>query len=307
MFANSPHKQLVRYMKYVQETLINPYLSVPLTINIMLGEDRSGRGGDHTPFRQKGYTAVRISSANEHGDGTGTPPDRNHSTRDVLRQDINNDGVPDSLFINPGYLARNTILNGVVAGLLAAAPDRVNATLQPGLSGATINLPLPDENIDEIIIGIRKYKSKSLEFDTVFTAPREDQIRIALDAGQKNYISVAAVKNGVPGLFSDEYEINLSGSDEIFPDTGSNLIRNFPNPWSGETTIQFETLPENWNQPAVLEVKDMIGRLVELKSLTLSEGINEVVIYAGNLDPGLYSCTVRIKGRNRQSTLMVKN
>ncbi|MFH0761728.1 MAG: M28 family peptidase [Bacteroidota bacterium] len=307
MFANSPHKQLVRYMKYVQETLINPYLSVPLTINIMMGEDRSGRGGDHTPFRQKGYTAVRISSANEHGNGTGTPPDRNHSTRDVLRQDINNDGIPDSLFINPGYLARNTILNGVVAGLLATAPDRVNATVQPELSGATINLPVAEEKIDEIIIGIRRYKSKSLEFDTVFTVPREDHIRIALDAGQRNYVSVAPVRNGAPGLFSDEYEIDLSGSDEILPDTGLNLIRNFPNPWSSETTIQFKTSPENWNQPAVLEIKDMIGRLVDMKSLTLSEGINEVVIYAGNLDPGLYSCTVRFKDRDRQSTLIVKN
>jgi len=307
MFSNSPHKQLVRYIKYVQDSLINPNLSVPLTVNIMLGEDRGGRGGDHTPFRQKGYTAVRITSANEHGNGTGTPPDRNHSTRDVLGQDINGDGILDSLFINPGYLARNSILNGVVAGLLASAPDRVNPIVQPGLSGATIQIQETDDDIEGILVGIRKYKSRSLEFDTLFSVPLQDQFRITLDPGQKNYVSIALVKNGVPGLFSDEIEVNLTGSDEIFQDSGSRLIHNYPNPCSDETTLEFETSREYWYQPAVIEIKDMIGRLVNRKTLTLSAGLTEVVVSAQNLDPGLYSCTVTVKGRDRQSTMIVKN
>ena len=34
---------------------------------IMTAEDRTGRGGDHIPFRQHGYTAMRFTSANENG------------------------------------------------------------------------------------------------------------------------------------------------------------------------------------------------------------------------------------------------
>lgn len=207
-------------MKYVQDELINPYLTTPLTINIMLGEDRTGRGGDHTPFRQKGYTAVRIISANEHGNGTGTAPDRNHTTRDVLGKDLTGDGVLDSLFVNPGYLARNTILNGVVTGLLASAPEKISATLEAKPSGAIIYLPPGYINAERLIIGIRKSNSNSLEFDTLYQVNRSETIEIGLDRSQKNYVSVSAILNGAPGLFSDEYEINLTGPKPLEHQTG---------------------------------------------------------------------------------------
>ena len=73
---NSPHKQLARYIKMHQEERINPLLNTPMTINMILYEDRVGRSGDHIPFRINGYTAIRFCSQNEHGDGSGTPPDR---------------------------------------------------------------------------------------------------------------------------------------------------------------------------------------------------------------------------------------
>ncbi len=212
-YANSAHKQLARYMKYVQEELINPHISAPLIINIMLGEDRTGRGGDHTPFRQKGYTAVRIISANEHGNGTGKAPDRNHTTMDVLGKDINADGILDSLFVNPGYLARNTILNGVVAGLLASAPEKISSTMEVKSDGVVVHLPEGYVNADRIIIGVRKQNSNSLEFDTIFKVNRADKFLVRLSIGQKNYISIAPLREGAPGLFSDEYEIILSDID----------------------------------------------------------------------------------------------
>lgn len=207
-FANSAHKQLARYMKYVQDVLINPYLATPMVINIMQGEDRTGRGGDHTPFRQKGYTAVRIISANEHGNGTGKAPDRNHTIKDVIGKDLNGDGQPDSLYVNPGYLARNTILNGVVTGLLASAPAKLPITAEVRYPGARIMLPKGYTGADGFIIGIRKFSSNSLEFDSVYRIRQTKCIKIKLEKGQKYFVSFAPILHGSPGLFSDEFEVN---------------------------------------------------------------------------------------------------
>jgi len=57
-----------------QEEIINPLLSTPMTINLILKQDRTGRGGDQIPFQQKGYTAIRITEQNENGNGKGLPP-----------------------------------------------------------------------------------------------------------------------------------------------------------------------------------------------------------------------------------------
>jgi hypothetical protein len=197
-------------MKYVQDDLINPYLSTPLIINIMLGEDRTGRGGDHTPFRQKGYTAVRIISANEHGNGTGKGPDRNHTTRDVLGKDLNGDGILDSLFVNPGYLARNTIMNGVVTGLLASSPEKVVPKLIVKPFGILIELPAKKFHVDGYLVGIRRYSSSNLEFDTISKFKNAKKLRVSLNRGEQYFISVAPVYQGAPGLFSDEFKVALS-------------------------------------------------------------------------------------------------
>ena len=304
--ANSSHKQLARYMKYVQDNLINPYLAVPMTINIMLGEDRSGRGGDHTPFRQKGYTAVRVISANEHGNGTGTPPDRNHTTRDQRGQDINGDGTLDSLFVNPGYLARNTIMVGVTAALLASAPAKVTATAGVREAGAVISLPAGTGNADGFLVGIRKFKSKSLEFDTVYTVHASNQISVGLDSGQKNYVSLAPIAAGAPGLFSDEMEINLTGTGEGEPNTGFRLYQNYPNPWSEETYIRIETPEEYRNKPAELQVRDLLGRIVHEQEIEINTSEILIPLKASGLSPGLFIYTLEFSGNGSKSALMVK-
>lgn len=307
MFANSSHKQLARYMKYIQDELINPYLSTPLIINIMLGEDRGGRGGDHTPFRQKGYAAVRIISANEHGNGTGTAPDRNHTTRDILGKDLNGDGILDSLFVNPGYLARNTILNGVTAGLLALAPAKISASLESRPSGAIISLPGGTGEADGFIVGIRKNKSKSLEFDTVFRVTNVHQMEIGLDSGQRNYVSVAPVKNGAPGLFSEEYEVNLTGTEPSEQKTGFKLYQNYPNPWAEETFIRLKASQDYWYKPAVLQIRDIIGRVVHEQQVNIDAEEVQISLKANGLESGLFTYTLISSGNYRQTILMYKN
>jgi hypothetical protein len=205
--AVSPAKQLARYIRLHQEERINPLLKTPLLINIMIGEDRKGRGGDHIPFRQKGYTAIRCVSQNESGNGTGTPPDRQHSGRDVLRIDtsVPPDGIIDSFFVDKNYLRRNVIMNGVNLGFLALAPPIPHPEFTPVPRGIKITLAGDDSRYGNYRVGIRSKVSGSLYFDKVYTF-RTNKISVGgLLPGKDYFISVANVKNGVEGLFGDEY------------------------------------------------------------------------------------------------------
>jgi hypothetical protein len=306
MFTNSSHKQLARYMKYVQDELINPYLSTPMSIRIMIGEDRSGRGGDQTPFRQKGYTSVRIISANEHGNGTGTPPDRNHSVRDVLGQDVDGDGILDSLFVNPGYLSRNTILSGVVAGLLASAPEKMAPTVEPVQAGAVIRPGEEYDRADAYLVGVRKYRSRSLEFDTLYLVNPSAEIIVPLESGQHNYVSIAPVRNGAPGLFSNEYDLNLTGTGPQEPHTGFHLYQNYPNPWSDQTTIRVTTPESFLYRSAVLQVRDMIGRIVLEEEVYIESDETLIPLKASQLSPGLFTYSLVSGGNITQTALMLK-
>jgi|GEM_PF-2573714 len=54
----SKHKNLARYIKLQYEEEVLPTAAVPMQISIMSAEDRTGRGGDHIPFRENGFTAI---------------------------------------------------------------------------------------------------------------------------------------------------------------------------------------------------------------------------------------------------------
>lgn len=118
---NSKHKQLARFIKLQYQENLLPTTAVPMNVRIMSPEDRTGRGGDHIPFREKGYPAMRFTAANEHGDasnGSGYT-DRQHTSSDVLGVDNDTDGSVDSFFVDFHYLARNTAVNAVGAAIAA--------------------------------------------------------------------------------------------------------------------------------------------------------------------------------------------
>jgi Zn-dependent M28 family amino/carboxypeptidase len=60
---DSPSRQLARYIK----TVTNQYVD-QLDIALVYRNDRFLRGGDHTPFSQNGFTAVRFCERNENYD-----------------------------------------------------------------------------------------------------------------------------------------------------------------------------------------------------------------------------------------------
>ena len=105
-------------MQYEEELLA--HVEVPHLVTIMTAEDRTGRGGDHIPFRSAGYPAMRFTSANEHGDASNGPnyDDRQHTSDDILGLDTDNDGQLDSFFVDFNYLARNAVINANAATMI---------------------------------------------------------------------------------------------------------------------------------------------------------------------------------------------
>ena len=121
---NSRNKGLARFTKLHYTENVSSLVPVQTTINIMSPEDRTGRGGDHIPFRQRGYRSIRFTSANEHGDGGPDDDytDRQHTVEDILGIDTDGDMVIDSFFVDFNYLSRNAIINGNAAAMAALGP-----------------------------------------------------------------------------------------------------------------------------------------------------------------------------------------
>ncbi|MFZ4627880.1 MAG: M20/M25/M40 family metallo-hydrolase [Blastocatellia bacterium] len=57
---DSPSRQLARYIKEIAERYLPPF-----DVTLVFRRDRFGRGGDHIPFLQAGYPAVRFTEPNE--------------------------------------------------------------------------------------------------------------------------------------------------------------------------------------------------------------------------------------------------
>lgn len=89
--------------------------------------DRVGRGGDHLPFEEMGFPAVRITVAVENYD---------HQHQDVRREGAINYGDTTE-FMDFSYLARVTALNIRAASAIAAAPMPPTVTQKIAVSPDT--------------------------------------------------------------------------------------------------------------------------------------------------------------------------
>jgi hypothetical protein len=116
--ADSPSRQLARYIKEIGERYV-PAMRVELVFRA----DRFGRGGDHTPFNQEGYPAVRFSSAEENYANQ-------HTKTDTLAN------------MSPAYTTRVAKINGAVAATLALAPKAPVVT-EPIQNGPRKGQPAP--------------------------------------------------------------------------------------------------------------------------------------------------------------------
>ena len=275
---DSPHKGLARFIKLEYQENMRDAMPVKPIVNIMSAEDRTGRGGDHIPFRQEGYTAVRFTSANEHGDAGVNDPDyhdRQHTEDDVLGLDLNGDDILDTFFVDFNYLRRNALLNGNAAAMAALGPITPTLTsLEPAPGGITVTIDDPND-YGLYRIGLR---SVSNDFDTVYTTTNTVTTIEGLNPGLLYFITVASVdENGIESLFSNELgEDVLNAIKDIRDPRKLELLQNRPNPFDDQTSIGVwveETFSFN---EAEIVVTDMSGRVLYKSPITLNLGMNEV-------------------------------
>ena len=121
---DSESRNLARYMKMVGEKYVDQ-------LEVVLGyrSDRFLRGGDHTPFNQQGYAAVRMSEMNE---------DFDHQHQDVRKENGKEYG-DFAKFMDFEYLRKNTAVNLAAManlGMAPYAPEKVSV-ITSGLTNKT--------------------------------------------------------------------------------------------------------------------------------------------------------------------------
>lgn len=105
---DSLSRQLARYIKEVGERYLNGF-----EVTLIFRRDRYGRSGDHVPFVQRGYPAVRFSEPNE---------DFTRQHQKVREQNgINYGDVVE--MVDFGYIAQVTRINAAALSSLALAPS----------------------------------------------------------------------------------------------------------------------------------------------------------------------------------------
>ncbi len=104
---DSRARELARTIKTTGE------LYVPgMTVTIIYRKDRYLRGGDHSPFLEAGYPAVRMTEPNE---------DYRHQHQDVRKEgDVQYGDLPE--FVDFKYVAQVARINAAALGSLALAP-----------------------------------------------------------------------------------------------------------------------------------------------------------------------------------------
>jgi Zn-dependent M28 family amino/carboxypeptidase len=100
-------RQLARYIKETGERYVDQ-----ITVTLVFRNDRFGRGGDHSPFCQNGFTAVRICEFNENYDRTHKIP--------AVVNGIQEGDLPE--YVDYEYVRKNTGINLATVANLALAP-----------------------------------------------------------------------------------------------------------------------------------------------------------------------------------------
>lgn len=295
---NSPHKALARFIKLEYDEMLREKSSVPMMLTIMSAEDRTGRGGDHIPFRQNGFPAMRFTSANEHGNADVSDPeyhDRQHTSEDILGVDTDGDQEIDSFFVNFNYLARNATINANAAAMAALGPD-APSIYSVGQDGDFLYIEIEDTlDYNHYVVGLRV---NTHDFDTLYYIEGGKSGVFKLPSRELNiFISAASIDdNGVESLFSEEELVRLTGIDEPGEKEMAELLQNKPNPFDESTTISFIIHdPSNIREVSIV-ITDLNGKKVKELPVDIREGLNEVLFTHGYNMTGAYFYSLVIDG-----------
>lgn len=302
---NSPHKQLSRFIKLQYQEELLPIVSIPMTVTIMSAEDRTGRGGDHIPFRQKGFPAMRFTSANEHGDASNGPgyTDRQHTSDDILGVDTDNDLIIDSFFVDFNYLKRNAITNGIGCAMAAIGPFSPDLSVT-ALNGSALEITIINQTqYSQYKVGLRTVTN---DWDSVYT------ISGTLDTiyppqSSIYFVSVASIDNdGIESLFSREILVLPTGVSELDEQVKDyELLQNRPNPFDEATIISVKSNKELDYQSAEILIQDMNGNIIEKLPIELNNEINEVTYHHGYGKVGIYAYSLVVNGKIISTNRMI--
>ena len=304
---DSPHKSLARYTKLQYQQELLPYVQVPMLLTLMTAEDRTGRGGDHIPFGVKGLTAIRFTSAHEHGDAFIDEEyhDRQHTSKDVLGIDLDADGELDSFFVDFNYLARNTRINGVAAAMVSMSPAMVSMDVE--WTGEKVDITVLDDNdYLHYVLGVRTLMN---DFDTLlyFDGTKEFYFVPEMDIESLRLTIASVDENDVESCFSDELFVKqtvgvVKEKQSKYP---VELWQNAPNPFDEATVIAVyvnQTFPYN---NALIKIHSATGQWIKDMPIELNEGANEVLYTHGYGTNGIHSYSLFIDGELIESKKMV--
>ena len=289
---NSAHKALSRFIKLEYQEMIRPIAKVPMMVTLMSAEDRTGRGSDHIPFRENGFTAMRFCSANEHGNadvGDADYHDRQHTSDDILGVDTDGDSEIDSFFVDFNYLARNASINGNAAAMVALGPE--SPTIQSvSQNGDFLFIQIEDPHeYNHYLVGLRVSFN---DFDTLYYILDSKSGAFELPSRQINiFVSAAAIdSNGVESLFSEEKLVRLTTGVHDEQNTTKNieLLQNKPNPFDESTMISFLVNDPVLIHHAQIVITDFHGRTIKEIPVEVKEGMNEVLFHHGYNMTGTY-------------------
>ena len=301
---NSPHKGLARFIKLQYKEQLLSEAAVPMTISLMTAEDRTGRGGDHIPFREHGFTAMRFTAANENGNANVAAAgysDNQHTSRDVIGYDTDADMVIDSFLVDFNYLARNTLINGTAAAMAAIGPK--TPTFQVSIAGNEVAVQInADQSYPSYRVGVR---SLSYDWDSVFTFDSSSGT-LYLPASSTYYMSTATVdSNDVESLFSGEIAGTITAVNDPASQRGIQLLPAYPNPSDETVMITVNVLKAINYQSAHIRITDMNGALVKELPIKLNIGINEVIYHHGYQASGTYFYQLIIDGTLTESRKII--
>ena len=162
---DSKSRQLARYVKETGERYVDN-----LEVVMIYRSDRFLRGGDHTPFLQKGYAAVRLTEMNEN---------YNHQHQD-LRTEKGIVYGDLAEFMDFEYLRKNTGINLATLANLAKAPSmpaEVRIEVRNLTNATTLNWKAPKNGeVKGYYVLIREttsavWQKKIFTADTTITLP----------------------------------------------------------------------------------------------------------------------------------------